>query len=433
MLLSHSWSLPDEVCQWIEELSSAALSFYQGIDLLYRKSSRDESILRNEELLVPWVANYYDLGKPEWLIRHARSDAVRSQIPAVLRPDLIPHSSGIGLTEWDSVPGGIGLTAHLEQVYEIGQCSKMIEFFGKALTDAVKDIRGESANMVMAVSEEAGTYLPEMEWICEKLKQSGFSIAVCSPNELEILEDSVHYEGKKVDLIYRFWELFDHQEVSIYAGTGNSGRERLGSGYTSNEAFSGGKVVPSSFPSSSFEVVLEREFKCGRPKYSSVCDSSNMDHGSKRNSTWSLFRWTNSTGNKLCKWTELSKASKKERRLVIKASGFHETAWGGRSVVIGDDMSAEEWKNSIISALDDYPSPVCIMQGIHEAGKLLTSNFFPTIMKYRKNWEGFDYRLISLLSIRKLTGKGHWQPSARRIRKIIHGMRDGSLMPCDKK
>ena len=76
----HSWSLPDEVCQWIEELSSAARSFYQGIDLLYRKSSRDESILRNEELLVPWVANYYDLGKPEWLIRHARSDAVLSLI-----------------------------------------------------------------------------------------------------------------------------------------------------------------------------------------------------------------------------------------------------------------------------------------------------------------------------------------------------------------
>ena len=140
-------------------LSSAALSFYQGIDLLYRKSSRDESILRNEELLVPWVANYYDLGKPEWLIRHARSDAVRSQIPrGFTTPDLIPHSSGIGLTEWDSVRR-IGLTAHLEQVYEIGQCSEMIEYFGKALTDAVKDIRGESANMVMAVSEEAGTYL----------------------------------------------------------------------------------------------------------------------------------------------------------------------------------------------------------------------------------------------------------------------------------
>ena len=41
-------------------------------------------------------------------------------------------------------------------------------------------------------------------------------------------------------------------------------------------------------------------------------------------------------GKQLGDWMELAKASKKERALVIKASGFHETAWG-RSVVIGDD------------------------------------------------------------------------------------------------
>ena len=44
-------------------------------------------------------------------------------------------------------------------------------------------------------------------------------------------------------------------------------------------------------------------------------------------------------GRKLTQWTDLSKASKKDKRLVIKASGFHETAWGSRSVVIGDDVS----------------------------------------------------------------------------------------------
>ena len=70
---------------------------------------------------VPWVAEYYDAGKPSWLIEHGRSAAVRSQIPAVLRPDLIPHADGIALTEWDSVPGGIGLTAQLESAYELSK------------------------------------------------------------------------------------------------------------------------------------------------------------------------------------------------------------------------------------------------------------------------------------------------------------------------
>ena len=117
-----------------------------------------------------------------------------------------------------------------------------------------------------------------------------------APNELEILEDSVHYEGKKVDLIYRFWELFDHQEVSIMPALATLVEKGSVVVTPPMKHSQEEKVVPGSFPSSSFEVVLEREFKCGRPKYSSVCDSSNMDHGSKRNSTWSLFRWTNSTG-----------------------------------------------------------------------------------------------------------------------------------------
>ena len=49
------WTLPSGVCEWVEDLSKAAISFYLAIDLLYRKSWKDESVLRNEELLVPWV------------------------------------------------------------------------------------------------------------------------------------------------------------------------------------------------------------------------------------------------------------------------------------------------------------------------------------------------------------------------------------------
>ena len=69
--------------------------------------------------------------------------------------------------------------------------------------------------MVIAVSEEADTYLPEMEWVCEKLRELGVSIEVCSPQELQVSEDTVWFKNKKVDLIYRFWELFDYENVSI--------------------------------------------------------------------------------------------------------------------------------------------------------------------------------------------------------------------------
>ena len=97
----------------------------------------------------------------------------------------------------------------------LAKAQDMIESFACSLTDTIQDAKGRTANMVIAVSEEAETYLPEMEWICEQLKKSGLSIEVCSPQDLQVLEDAVLFRNKKVDLIYRFWELFDYENVSI--------------------------------------------------------------------------------------------------------------------------------------------------------------------------------------------------------------------------
>ena len=73
----------------------------------------------------------------------------------------------------------------------------MIESFGSALADAVRDSGGNFPRIVIAVSEEAETYLPEMEWLSEQLQKSGFSIEVCSPQELQILDDAVFIKIKK--------------------------------------------------------------------------------------------------------------------------------------------------------------------------------------------------------------------------------------------
>ena len=55
-------------------------------------------------------------------------------------------------------------------------------------------------------------------------------------------------------------------------------------------------------------------------------------------------------GRSLHNWMDLAEASQKERNLVLKISGFHETAWGSRSVVIGSDVSREDWYRSLEEA-----------------------------------------------------------------------------------
>ena len=120
---------------------------------------------------------------------------------------------GIALTEWDSVPGGIGLTAELESIYQLNHGTSMVQSFGLSLIDAAKEFGGLNANMVMVVSEEAETYLPEMEWLVSELQKDGFSIHACKPEDLEIQGGNLSFEEKRVDLIYRFWELFDHENI----------------------------------------------------------------------------------------------------------------------------------------------------------------------------------------------------------------------------
>ena len=54
--------------------------------------------------------------------------------------------------------------------------AKCLSRLGMLPADAVRDSGGKFARIVIAVSEEAETYLPEMEWLSEQLQKSGFSI-----------------------------------------------------------------------------------------------------------------------------------------------------------------------------------------------------------------------------------------------------------------
>ena len=93
----------------IESLGRVLLQFYRAVNLLYRKSAEGKQ--------PEWIARWLDLGKPAELIALQRSPAFKNDVPRVIRPDLLMTEQGISITELDSVPGGIGLTAWLDKTY----------------------------------------------------------------------------------------------------------------------------------------------------------------------------------------------------------------------------------------------------------------------------------------------------------------------------
>ena len=126
----------------LEKLGLVLHRFNTACNLLYRQSAAGKAH--------PWVAPLLDAGKPPELIALSRHDKVKGHVPAVIRPDLILTADGFAMSELDSVPGGIGLTAWLAETYAalgdpvLGGADGMRRGFASVLPEGrCADLRGE--------------------------------------------------------------------------------------------------------------------------------------------------------------------------------------------------------------------------------------------------------------------------------------------------
>src|SRR5438477_1985560 len=117
----------------LEQLGHQLFVFQRACNQLYHLSIRDKQ--------PEWIARYLDAGKPKELIEFSRRKEIRDDLPRVIRPDLILTENGYIIAEIDSVPGGIGLTAWLNQTYSafdndiIGAADGMLEGFRAVLPE----------------------------------------------------------------------------------------------------------------------------------------------------------------------------------------------------------------------------------------------------------------------------------------------------------
>ena len=205
--------LGENLAKEIESLGRVLLQFYRAVNLLYRRSVEGKQ--------PAWIAELLDRGKPPGLIELQRSPAFKNDVPRVIRPDILLTENGFSITELDSVPGGIGLTAWLNQTYSrIAECgvrttganpdqseirNPKSEIIGGAdgMIRGFESIFGDAKQVHIIVSEEAATYRPEMEWMAEP--SSKFKV-----QQFKIQNSTDFADG---DAVYRFFELFDLANV----------------------------------------------------------------------------------------------------------------------------------------------------------------------------------------------------------------------------
>ncbi len=358
----------------------------------------------------PWIAELLDRGKPAPLVAHEREKSLALAVPRVIRPDLVLTEEGFAIAELDSVPGGIGLTAWLGEVYAsegqtvFGGASGMLDGFASILPGG--DI---------VVSDEAATYRPEMEWLAAKLNSTHAGVG-----HWRVVDDATREDWQP--RVYRFFEMFDLANVRC--------AEQL-------QALSlAGRVDVSPPMKPALEEKLwfalfwlkpleafwrrelgERTMHALRKviPYTWIADPAPLPPHAV------LPRLG------VHSWDEVGNFSQKQRNLLLKVSGFSERAWGSRGVIVAQDVNQHTWKSELAAALADFGHQPHLLQEFH-GGKLVKHRWLGDdgLVEMRGRVRLCPYYFVGE---KETVCGGALATICPDDKKLLHGMSDAILVP----
>lgn len=377
----------------LDRMGGVLAAFQEAQDRIYRRSSKGR--------IHPWLAELLDCGKPEWMTAWQCEGSQAEVVPRVIRPDLLLTERGFAITELDSVPGGMGVTAWLGRVFKdvIGGEEGIIE--------GLRSIIPEEGHEIW-VSDESGDYRPEMRWLAEQLgRVAGVQM------EVKRAEDWAGEPG------YRFFELFDWESIPALATSESKG------GLT--------PPIKPLFEEKLWLALLHT------PGLKAVWEQELRGRHFEQLKKWIPMGWSVDPAPlpphaalpslNVNSWKEVGAMSQKERRLVLKVSGFSELAWGSRGVYIGHDEPGEKWAQLIEQAGKDLASQPWMMQEFREA-KLIEHPYFDGESGEVKVMKG-RARLCPYYFVngREASLGGCLATIVPADKKKIHGMEDAILVP----
>lgn len=351
---------------FLESLGTYLRQFYKASNKLYYESAHGRQ--------PSWVSEYLDQGKPQVLIEYCRMNRMKSLLPAVIRPDIILTEGGMVATELDSVPGGIGITGSLARAYSItakldiaGGRDGMIEGF----IGMLKSVAHNSDPVIaIVVSQESKDYKPEMGWMAKVIRDAGFRAYCIRPEDVIFTEGGLFLNDRenrhRIDILYRFFELFDLKNVLKAELIMYSAKKREVAVTPPFKPFLEEKLLYALFHHPGLKkywlnelgeetfTLLENLFPA-----TWILDPREMP-------PYGIIPGLEVGGRSVAKWSELKDTTQSEREFVIKPSGFSELAWGSRGVVVGHDISQEEWGDTIDKVLMDFNKNPHILQEYHK-------------------------------------------------------------------
>jgi hypothetical protein len=402
--------LGPELAEQLQGLGRLLLQFNRSVNLLYRQSLAGRQ--------PGWVADWLDRGKPPHLLETQRAAAFKNELPRVIRPDIILTESGPCITELDSVPGGIGVTAWLNQTYAAMQNGASTLIGGAdGMSQGFAGIFDAAPAVHIVVSEEAQTYRPEMEWLAGQL----------GPRFQ--MRDARFTDFKDGDAVYRFFELFDLPNVPNAGAIMEMALAR--------------RIQLTSPPKPIFEEKMLFALLWNR----NLRGFWRQELGERflaQLQRLSPYTWMVDPSPlppqgaipelNLTDWQQLKTLSQRERELILKVSGFSDKAWGARGVFLGSDLPTGDWAAAVDLAIGSFATSPHVLQRYLK----------PSLAKAQ--WYDFEKEQLTDMPGRvRLCPyyfvQGHGDAARANLsgvlaticpadKKIIHGMSTAILAPC---
>jgi len=415
----------------IERLGNDLLAFYRAANKLYLHSVKGTA--------PAFVAEYLERGKPEHVIKLARQNRWKQAVPGVIRPDLILTDGGFIASELDSVPGGMGFVGAMSQTYcelgdeVVGEADGMLEHFA-AMIAATAGI--ERPTVAIVISDESGDYRGEMEWFAQALRDGGYLDAYSvHPRDVVFTEEALFLrvaDGReeRIDVVYRFFELFDllnvpKQELLLYAA--RHGRAAM---TPPPKAHLEEKLLFALLHHGRLAAFWKAEL--GEPAFSNLAKLFPE--------TWVLdprplppqatIAGLTAAGRAVFSWEDLVPLGKSDRDFVVKPSGFDPMAWGSRGVVVANDLTREAWEQALQHGLAAFDETPHILQRFHKGRRVKIDYLDPAADELRT----MDGR-VRLSPYYFVTGDeaklgGILATVAPADKRLIHGMSDAIMAPC---
>ena len=367
-----------------------------------------------------------DKGKPARIVAVSRHARFKGVLPLIFRPDLLWSEGRFVATEFDSIPGGVGLLSGMEALYR--SLGDNVPDSADAFAQAIETLH-RSGLFAIVVSDESAGYRDEMSYLASELGKRGVKACCLRPEEIELRRDGLFYEEQRITTLYRFFELFDIDNVP--------------NGWEMIEAATQGLVKMTPPPKAYLEEKLWFAL-IHHPVLRQYWEQSMGERDAPR--LRSLVPLTHVLdprplpqhaiiaglyvkGQVVNSYLELANLPRSERSYVLKPSGFSPTAWGSRGVVLGRELTTKAWGQQLERALASFDEQPFVLQ-----------QYYPSSVESQ---EFYDFASNKL---QVFTGKSRYCPyffnTAKTVipggvlvttcpldKPLIHGMTDAVMAP----